>query len=364
MFDYAGCIHFHSAYSYDARIALPQILEDALKAEIDFAIVTDHFRLDARQEGWEGYYPRTDARGLPQGPTRGQHVLCLVGEEISPRYNHYVALGLKEPVVVWKNHAEAQQVIDAVKAQGGFGFIAHPDHVGAPLLASRAFPWVDWKVRGYAGLGLWDLMSDWGSGMTSPWGVLRSFLWPVQVLNGPSRKTIERWDALTQEGHCVVIGETDNHGNVRSFFGIRRQLFPFETAFKTIRTHVLLSQPLTGQSALDQTQILEALRLGRSYVSLDFWQQPAGFNFEVYDDQQRATMGENFVRKGPALIDIKVSVPGPIRLLRNGRVIAEERRRAYVQRDLELPGVYRVEVDQKAGGRTRPWIFSNPIWVS
>ena len=32
-------------------------------------------------------------------------------------------------------------------------------------------------------------------------------------------------------------------------------------------------------------------------------------------------------------------------------------------RIVDLPGVYRIEADQWAAGRWRPWIFSNPIFV-
>ncbi len=145
MHDYAGCLHFHSEYSYDARMPLASIVEAAREAGLDFAVLTDHFRLDAQTLGWEKWHP---------GGQRS--VLLLVAEEISPRYNHYLAFGLKKPIVVWKSHAHPQTVIDEVNAQGGFGFIAHPDHAGAPLVGIRAYPWVDWTVKGYAGLSLWD----------------------------------------------------------------------------------------------------------------------------------------------------------------------------------------------------------------
>src|SRR5258708_4196011 len=101
MFDYAGAIHFHSSYSYDARTPLAHIVEAGAKAGLDFAIVTDHFRLDARQEGWEGYHAASSRR-----------LLLLVGEEISPRYNHYLAFNVQKPVVVWKTQSQAQGVID------------------------------------------------------------------------------------------------------------------------------------------------------------------------------------------------------------------------------------------------------------
>ena len=228
MHDYAGGVHFHSAYSYDARVPLPRILTDAARAGLDFAILTDHFRLDARTDGYEGYHP-SPLLPLPsqrgEGGGEGEDLLLIVGEEISPRYNHYLALGIKKPIVVWKTETNAQRLIDEVNAQGGFGFIAHPDHAGAPLVGSRAYPWIAWDAHGYAGLGIWDLMSDWRSALSSPWKTLQACLRPAHVLKGPPAATLARWDELAQKGHCVAIGEIDNHGHRRSFSALRGRFF-------------------------------------------------------------------------------------------------------------------------------------------
>jgi hypothetical protein len=348
VFDYAGGIHFHSSYSYDARVPLSQILKDASKSGLSFAIVTDHFRLDARTDGYEGYH---------------DNVLLIVGQEISPRYNHYVALGAREPIVVWKSEANAQKIIDEVSAQGGFGFISHPDHSGAPLMGSRAYPWIDWDVHGYAGMGIWDLASDWGSALTSPWRTLFACLRPARALKGPQAKTLARWDQLTQKNHCVAIGEIDNHAHQRSFFGFTHRIFPFEFAFRTIRTHVLLQNALTKDAQEDERMILGALRQGQSYVSLDFWNDPTGFSFTIFDAQTKAWPGGEITRQGPTLLEAKLPSAGKLRLVRDGHVVKEEARRSALQWDVDLPGVYRVEAQQYAGGCWRPWIYSNPIWV-
>jgi hypothetical protein len=354
MFDYAGAIHFHSSYSYDARTPLEQIVEAGAKAGLDFAIVTDHFRLDARQEGWEGYHT---------APGLSRRLLMLVGEEISPRYNHYLAFSIQKPIVVWKTQSQAQAVIDAVNAQGGFGFIAHPDHGGAPLVGARAYPWIDWNVTGFTGLSIWDLMGDWISALSSPWGAFYACWRPEQVLRGPKQQTLARWDELSKKGNCFAIGEVDNHGHHKRYFGLRWHLFPFEWAFRTVRTHVLLEAPFSGDAAADQARVLEAVRTGRSYVSLDLWNDPKGFSFEVFDDRQRAGMGQRFRREGPALLEAKTPEGGRFRVIRNGQMIWEEHARPHIERDLDLPGVYRLEVDQFVRGRWRPWIYSNPIWV-
>ena len=352
MFDYAGCIHFHSSYSYDACQPVDQIVRSALDAGLDYAVLTDHFNLDARRDGWERYHQ-----------AREKKLLLIVGEEISPRYNHYLALDLRSPLVVSKTELHAQDVINAVNAQGGFGFISHPDHAGAPFAGVRAYPWVDWNVKGFAGLSIWDLMGDWISSLSSPWGVARALLCPSSVLNGPLPQTLGRWDELAQRFHCVAIGEIDNHGTRKRIAGFPRTLFPFEYAFRTIRTHVLLAQPLTGSLECDRAAVLNALRQGQSYVSFDLWNDPRGFQFEIFDASQRAGMGGQLALKGPLLVEVKIPAPGRIRLIRNGRVIREEQSRAYLERDIDLPGVYRLQVDQRVRGCWRPWIFSNPIWV-
>jgi hypothetical protein len=354
MHDYAGSIHFHSDYSYDGDTSLDTIVRAAQGAHLDFAVLTDHFRLDARTDGWERYY---EVAG------EARRLLLIVGEEVSPRYNHYLALGIQKPIVVWKNHPKAQDVIDAVQAQGGFGFIAHPDHAGAPLLGSRAFPWIDWTVSGFAGIAIWDLISDWSSALTSHPAALKAWLFPSSVLRGPRPETLRRWDALCQQGHCVAIGESDNHGHRRNYFLFSREIFRFEFAFRAVRTHVILEQPLTGDAQADQSRLLKALRAGQSYVSLDLWNDPKGFSFTVFDGSRRALMGDAFERSGAALVEAKLPGDGRMRLLRNGQVIHEESRRPYFERDVDRPGVYRLEADQHAGGAWRPWIYSNPIWV-
>jgi hypothetical protein len=367
VFDYTGCIHFHSAYSYDARIPLPRIITDASRSKLDFAIVTDHFRLDARKDGLEGYHaspqPSPVGRGRSEAAGEAKPVLLIVGEEISPRYNHYLAFGITKPIVTWKTETDVQRLIDEVNAQGGFGFIAHPDHAGAPLVGSRAYPWIRWDVHGYAGMGIWDLMSDWSSSLTSPWKTLVACWRPAEVLQGPPAKTLARWDELTQKGHCVAIGEIDNHGHRRSFFGVTREIFPFEFAFRTIRTHVLLDKPLVQRAGEDTATILAAIQRGQSYVSFDLWNDPRGFSFTIYDEQKGAYPGGEFIRKGQAILETKLPSPGRIRLIHNGRLVKDETRRAALQWDVDVSGVYRVEAQQFRGGRWRPWIYSNPIWV-
>ncbi len=39
--------------------------------------------------------------------------------------------------------------------------------LGAPLFHVKHYPWKDWAVTGYTGMGIWDFMTDWQDSLTS-----------------------------------------------------------------------------------------------------------------------------------------------------------------------------------------------------
>jgi hypothetical protein len=89
-------------------------------------------------------------------------VHLFIGIEVTPRYNHYLAFGIDEPLITcdlsWIFPYEDEQdispqfYIDWVRSKGGLGFIAHPDHAGAPRFHVKQYSWNDWTVTGY-GIG-------------------------------------------------------------------------------------------------------------------------------------------------------------------------------------------------------------------
>src|SRR5207248_1902376 len=125
-----------------------------------------------------------------------------------------------------------------------------------------------------------------------------------------------------------AIGEIDNHGHRRSILGMTRKIFPFEFSFRAVRTHILLEKALTQKADEDIPTVLWALRQGQSYVSLDLWNDPTGFSFSVYDDRTRAWPGGAFTRQGQGILEAKLPLAGKIFLIRDGRIIKEEHRRA------------------------------------
>ncbi|HEU0039407.1 MAG TPA: histidinol phosphatase, partial [Verrucomicrobiae bacterium] len=76
----------------------------------------------------------------------------------------------------------------------------------------------------------------------------------------------------------------------------------------------------------------------------------------------RAIMGDEAKFEAGQKLLARFPVAARIRLLRNGKVIADLER-DQLEHSLEGPGVYRVEGWLKLDGEDRPWIYSNPIYV-
>ncbi|OGS03862.1 MAG: hypothetical protein A2339_00690 [Elusimicrobia bacterium RIFOXYB12_FULL_50_12] len=348
MHDYAGSFHVHTSYSFDGNTGVEEIIKAASKSGVDFLVITDHFRLDAKLDGWEGWH---------------NGVLVLVGEEISPRHNHYLALGIEKPLVFWKKSSKPQDYIDAVNNAGGFGLIAHPDHTGAPKHGVKSYAWNDWSVKGYSGISIWDMMTDWQEKLRSPIKSVFSLLFPAWALSGPKEITLKRWDELNRFGRILGYGEIDNHNTIRKYPGFKIRIFPFEVAFKTIKTRIVLNEPLSRDFDTAKRQVFSALKAQSAYVSQESWNSAKGFNFEISSGAAKAGIGGGLELEGSAAVSISLPKKGKIRLVADGRVVAEKTSDR-LEFTASKPGLYRVEAWQRIFGVYKPWIFSNHIRLS
>ncbi len=349
--DYTGVIHLHSAYSFDGRAPVADILTAANRSSVDFLLLTDHATLRARSDGWEGWHGGT---------------LLIVGEEVAPRFNHLLAFQLPGSIISAEDPPEClppQAYLNRIENGGGIGFIAHPDHEGCPLFHVKHYPWTDWTVTGYTGIGVWDFMTDWQNSLTGYFRAALSYTWPALFLRGPSPKTLARWDRLSRERRVVGIGELDNHDTASRIWRFSLSVFPFARVFRLIRTHILTSCPLSGNSSADIAAVLGALKNGRAYIALDHYRNSSGFSLHLTEEGRSATMGDAFILRHSAVLTASVPYTARIRLIRNGTLFHQATGQELTL-TLSEPGIYRIEADLNALGRYRPWIFSNPIRVT
>lgn len=367
--EYHGNIHMHTTYS-DGTGGYEDLIAAARAAGLDFIYVTDHnVLMRAREEGYR------------------QGVLTLVGEEAHdddrvPQRNHLLCLGISTDLA--DQTKDPQHLIDAVNAQQGLAFLAHPFEEVTPL-APEHWGWANWEVTRYTGLEIWNYMSSFRGFTTSTARAMLMGYYPYWFLRGPLRVTLQKWDELTQQRAVVGIGGTDVHAWTYKIGPFRRVFLPYLHCAQALNTHILTERPLHGsQQELDHHSpivqqdhalVLQALCAGHCWIGYDLAGSTRGFRFEAWQTVfghlpqpgvlPHAMMGDTL--EAPTqnrTIYFRVEVPliGEIRLLRNGQVLAHQRARQLEYFSAE-PGVYRVEVWRQRWGRPRGWIFSNPIYV-
>jgi hypothetical protein len=343
-----GNMHVHSVYS-DGTGLHREVVEAAARAGLDFVIVTDH-------NVWVD-----DLEGIHDG------VLLLVGEEVHhvcrrPEASHLLIYGAEAELAT--RAEDPQQLIEEANARGGFCFLAHPFEKGSPLGPElAAIPWEDWGAEGYVGLEIWNTMSEFKGLLCCRLAALFYAHLPGVGLRGPFRATLRKWDELLIAGRRVTaIGGADAHAKTYQMGPFRRVLFPYETLFRWVNTHVLVERPLDGNLETSRRLIYGGLRAGRTWVGYDGLAPTRGFRFQARSGTRGATVGEELVRAGAVVFEIATPSPGDIRLVRHGRTVARGRGTALRFTTVE-PGAYRVEVYRTLWGRRRGWIFSSPIYV-
>jgi hypothetical protein len=343
MYDYRGIIHCHSTYS-DGTGDMEEIGKAANDAGLDFVMMTDHDQMKPVEDGQEKWNGSS---------------LIICGTEITPEKNHYIVFGDKKLKDVEKlKGLKPQEVIDAVNAQNWFGFIAHPDHGGTQKFGIPSYRWEDWNVSNYTGMSLWDLMTDWQSQLDREDVSVDVHSEFEDWLSGPRIETLKRWDQLNLKAKVVGIGEVDNHKYKKEYNGQMLEIFPYETAFKTVTNHILIDKPLDKDFKKAKKQVLEAVKHGALYVSFDWWDDPTDFSFEIDNGKKIAGMGDSIELSEKTELVASFPQEALLNVYKNGESILEEEGDEILV-DLTEPGAYRVE----AMRNDIVWILSNNIYV-
>ncbi len=351
MFEYSGNAHMHTPYS-DGTKWHAEIAAEAIKAGLDFIIVTDH---NVWVGGVEGTYQDDGGR-----------VLLLVGEEVhdmrrQPQANHFLAYGAESELSPFAG--DPQTLISKTVEAGGFGFLAHPFDPAAPTFGEDALGWQDWDLDGYAGLELWNYMSNFKGLLRGKWRALRVALNPEKHIVAPHEQTLSKWDELLAQGKRVsVIGGSDAHGMTYRMGPIRRVVFPYEYLFRAVNTHILVDEEFSRDLGHDKALVLEALRKGHSWVGYDMAHTTKGFRFSG-QSRDKGIMGDVIRLDAGATLQVKAPAKCHIRIIRNGEVVAEAKDEIGLTHIPIESGAYRVECTIQYQGKERGWIYSNPIYL-
>ncbi len=346
-----GAFHVHTTRS-DGTGDPDGIAAAAARAGLQFVVFTDH----------------GDGTRAADPPLYRHGVLCLDGVEISTTGGHYIALGI--PVAPYPLAGEPGDVVEDVGRLGGFGVVAHP---GSPKPELR---WREWSAP-FDAVEWLNADSEWrdeGRGAIARAIWQYSFRGPqalASLLNRP-KVPLARWDALTRRRHVVALAGTDAHARIGSAFGpdpYRTSAFiklpSYEVSFRTFSIRLQTAGPLTGRASDDAALVMEALRKGHAFTSIDALADAGAFDFTGTSGANSASEGDDLLIDGPVHLSVSADLPAgaSIVLLRNGKAFS---RTTGTRMDEIVPpkrAVYRVEIRLPPSLTTVPWIVSNPIYV-
>jgi hypothetical protein len=380
-------LHAHSSLSHDSHGTPEEITAAARTTGVRAVFMTEH--------------PTADRKWLTQGLAGERDgVLFVPGAELSDGL-----LLWRGQTAAWEPGMRAAEVLRALQGTDGVAFIAHPEMRKAEA---------DWEsLPPYTGMEIYNTHADAvDSDFTAVLGNVRSEN-PFRLLTmlGTVKKyqqesfaaifdeqtaVLKRWDDLNRKffptGRRVVgIAANDSHQNVGLRFEVTEagvtvrdalgkvltelpktkiptfllgrpgttvpyQFDPYENSFRYVSTHLLAAEVKEGP-------LFTALQRGRAYVAFDWMADPSGFRFTAQAGERSFEMGDDApVAAAPELV-VRPNMACDIRVLRDGAPFLRQEGRE-LRAPITEPGVYRVECWVSIGGETRPWIYSNPIYVT
>lgn len=337
---YSGVIHVHTTES-DGTKTIEEVAAIGQEVGLDFMMFADHMTLSNRENGKEGFYGDT---------------LVTVGYEHNDPddNNHYLVF---DSPGVYSAELSAAQVVAAAGQDGALGIIAHPDEVRDRQGKYPPFPWTDWSVTQFNGIELWNQMSEWME-LLRPYNQLLMALSPRKSMVGPPAQTMRRWDEINLRQKCAGVAAVDAHAFPIQVGPFRVEIFPYKVHFRSLRTYVLLPEPLSRDLLAAKQQLFGAIRDCRVFFANLRWGDAKGFSFEASSGEGRVVSGGRLIHHDGVLLEVSLPAKAHIEIIRNGtRVCGVTNSRLSYK--VTEPGLYRVEARKWYRG----WIYSNHIRI-
>ncbi len=191
------------------------------------------------------------------------------------------------------------------------------------------------------------------------------------------------WDQLSKERPILAFGGADASARAVPWANALLKFPSYQTSFEIINNHVLLSSELTGSYAQDKLKIMNALRKGHFYISLDLLGDPKGFVSYIEEkdkDKDQAKQGDRQILMGEKIKftkNLKLVTKLPVApkdffevvVFKNGEreFISNSAESVY---PLTGPGIYRVAVRVSPtlplpeGKKWFTWIYTNNFYVN
>jgi hypothetical protein len=347
-----GAIHVHTTRS-DGTGSVDDVLRAAARAGLQFVIVTDH----------------GDATRTPDLPDYRDGVLYIDAVEISTRNGHVVALGL--PKSPYPLSGDGRDVVEDIHRLGGMAIAAHPGS------AKPELRWTDWEAP-LDGLEWLNGDSEWRD--ERGWTLARALVtYPFRppqalalLLDRPEL-VMRQWAALTRQRRVVAVPASDAHARV----GARSLGEPYDSAgslhfpsYTTSFREFSIALPgvtLTGNAESDAKRVIEEIRGGHVFTTVDAFGGPAALRLAATSGSNAVSMGDVLAVRGPVHLHVDADAPedATIALYRDGAAVTHVRGSRLDYDPADGPGVYHVEITMSGtpGTPPVPWILSNPVYV-
>lgn len=347
-----GAMHIHTKRS-DGGGTPEQVAAAAARAGLQFIILTDH----------------GDGTRTPMRPAYHSGVLVIDAVEISGEDGHVVALGL--PKTTYPLGGEVRDIVEDVERLGAMSVAAHP---GSPKPGLR---WTEWTSP-FSGL---EWLNGDSESRDERWlGLARAlFSYPFRateslatLLDRPDA-VLRRWDDLTARRRVVGVAGTDAHArlDVRGDeSGGRLAMLPipgYEPMFRTFSV-TAAGVTMTRDPDRDSTAVLDAIRHGRVYSTVDALATPAAVSFYAVRGEVSTAMGDFVPDKGGE-VELRVESNAPpgshIVLMKDGEAAVTADGPSLRRVVPASRAVYRTEIQLNGapGDPPIPWVVTNPIYV-
>ena len=339
-FHYSGVIHVHTTES-DGTKTLEQIAAIGQSVGLDFMMFTDHMTLSNRDAGKEGYYG---------------NLLVTVGYEHNDPddNNHYLIFGSPR---VYPSRMSATEYVAASAKDKALGIIAHPDEIRDRKGKYPPYPWTDWSPTDFDGIELWNQMSEWMERL-GKYNRLSMAFSPRKSMIGPTNRLLKQWDEISNSRKYVGLASVDAHAFPIRVGPFTVAIFPYKVHFRSLRSYIILDQPLSPDLATAREQLFQAFRECRVYFANLRWGDASEFIFYADNGRERVPSGGELALSPSAQFVAKLPSKAAIRLIKDGSEIMSTTAREMVY-EVSRPGLYRLET-RKWG---RGWIFTNHIRI-
>lgn len=348
--EYKGIIHAHTSLGGHSTGTFDELIDAANANDLDFVIMTEHYtdKYDTAALTLNGVYSKTLFVGGNEIDTAdGDRFLMIPGGADAASFSKM----------------QTTAVLDKLHAENRLAFITYPEKFKS------------WNSD-FDGDEVFSLHTN--AKKMNPFTALFDLIWSYPAYPALTFATyfkrpdddLAKFDEIAAKRKIVFTAGTDAHSNIGfHLLGddagnklINIKIDPYKTTFQLARVHVLIdkNKPLTREN------LIEALKLGHSFVGFDVLGDTSGFNFSAENGVETREMGDEITVSQGVKLQAVAPIPARFVVFKNGAKFFESQQTAGISIDARESGTYRVEVylDQLGSPFDKmPWIISDPIYV-